>query len=109
MKKFVVILSFVTINGFAQTNYNIVEIGSKYTASQIEAALEGADLCGFYYKNEKRVLMFDDGSLVELNDESGLTELDENCFIEKSPAHSDEYWEISPNGHLIRRIQTVGK
>lgn len=91
------------------TPYKIISIGNKYSESDIIQALNNTDLCGFYYSGEQRILLFDDGSIVHLKQKSDLPELAEGCFVSKSASHENEYWEIASNGHLIRRIQTLGK
>jgi len=94
---------------WAQSSYNIVSLGSSYSQSQIDQAIQNADLCGFYYENENRKMTFDDGAIVELNSSSIDNTIDQSCTV---PVHSgsiNEYWEISPTGHLLRRLQTFGK
>jgi hypothetical protein len=107
-------LSFLLTNiGYAQQQdnqfYLIENLGDNYSQAEIIEALEAADLCGFHYINEKRKIQFDDGAVVELHSSEDNNNMSQTCFIEKSPAHKDEFWKISDNGHLIRIKQTYGK
>lgn len=101
--------AFATYGQQNEDSFIILNVGTKYSETEIKDALNGADLCGFYYIDEKRKMLFEDGAIVELKSSDELERLSENCFIKRSPAHKDEYWKIADNGHLIRIKQTYGK
>lgn len=106
------IFAFISIGVFGQdqdTPYSIIDIGTSYSQTDIENALNDANLCGFFYINEKRKMLFDDGTIVELKSSEELNDLDQGCFIPKSPAHKDEFWKIASNGHLLRIKQAYAK
>lgn len=111
MKKlFLTSFIFVGLNvSWSQSSFTIISAGDSYTASQLEEALNNADMCGFYFENTKRTLLFDDGSIVELNSTSSDPNLDVSCSVPNQNGTNNEYWEISANGHLVRRLQTLGK
>lgn len=91
---------------YSQAKFEIINLGNNYSSDQIESSLNGADLCGFYYKSDRRLLVFNDGAVVELFNEGETAGMDTNCFIVKQ-AETNDYdniWEISADGHLIRRI-----
>jgi len=91
---------------YSQTNYQVISLGSNYSMEQIEASLDAADLCGFYYSNERRALYFDDGAIAHLFKKSEAPFLASSCFIfkEEDTNDYDDTWKISTSGHLVRRI-----
>jgi len=88
----------------AQTIYEVKELGTDYSQSQIDQAFATANFCGFYYSSENRVLNFDDGAVIELKNATDLPAVDSGCFIKKQVAHMNEIWRLSDDGHLLRVI-----
>lgn len=108
------ILSFLLVSAcFTQAQddqfYSIENLGDQYSKEFIENAIENASMCGFFYTDSRRKMIFDDGAVVELYSSEDLANLSESCFVSESPAHKDEYWKIAANGHIIRFKQTYGK
>ena len=111
MKKYThfLVIGFLCLfssSSFSQAQFEIVNLGNNYSASQIESALNNSNLCGYYYTLHRRLLVFNDGAIVELLNQQETSGLDDNCFIVKQENTNDydNVWEISENGHLIRRI-----
>lgn len=100
---------------FAQMNfsfsqgetYTILNLGTDYSTNEINTAFANANLCGFYFTTENREITFDDGTIVELKKQSDLPNLSDTCFISYNPNLSNEIWEISSNGYLLRKIQII--
>ena len=106
MNKLTITLGIVLSNFgvFGQTNYEITEVGNSYSQTQIESALNDADMCGFHYSNSNRELVFDDGSIVLLKSAQQAQGMAADCFIQPNEAHQNEVWQIASSGHLVRRI-----
>lgn len=106
MRTTFVALSFLFLCGttFSQTNYEVTNVGSTYTEAQLLNALNGANMCGYYYQDAPRVLYFNDGSLVELKKASDIPNLDSSCITDVYPNHAEEIWEIASNGYLVKRM-----
>ncbi len=91
----------------SQSNFEVTSVGSTYSITQIETALQNIDLCGYYYFDANRILTFDDGAIVQLKKGSEIANLETTCITNESPVHAQETWEIAPNGQLIKRIPTI--
>ena len=108
MRKYLLLMGICAISSLAvtQTNYEITELGNSYSTQQIEESINAADLCGFYYINNRRILHFDDGAVVELLMQNEAISLQAACFILKQPNVNDydNTWKISTSGHLMRVI-----
>lgn len=110
MKRILLISAWISLcsgsHVFAQAHFELINLGSVYSQEKIEATLNGADLCGFYYSNDRRILAFDDGAIVELFQMNEISGLSNSCFTEKGQGVNDydNTWQISDANHLIRRI-----
>lgn len=108
MNNFLILLGFSALSSFglSQANYEVLNLGDSYSSAQIEQAIQNADLCGFYYTNNRRLLPFDDGALIELFKEDETQGISSTCFIVKAVNVNDydSTWEITDAGHLVRRI-----
>ena len=91
---------------FGQSFYEIKELGTTYSAQQIDSAFQSADFCGMHYTSERRELIFDDGTIVELYSSADLPNLAISCFVSSKNANDSNIWRISSDGYLIRNIQT---
>lgn len=89
--------------------YVIDQLGDKYSEQFIENAIEEADMCGFFYNNSRRKMIFDDGAVLYLKSADENSSIAENCSTLNNHNDENEYWEIANNGHLIRVKQTYGK
>lgn len=90
----------------AQQTYDIQNVGSNYSTNQINEAFASADFCGMYYASERRELIFDDGTIVELYSSVELPNLPASCFISSNSANDSNIWRITADGYLLRTIQT---
>lgn len=108
MKKLLIIVVLTCgINvAWCQSFYEIKELGTSYSAQQIDSAFQSADFCGMYYGSERRGLIFDDGTIVELYSSVELPNLPISCFISSKKANDSNIWRISADGYLLRAIQT---
>jgi len=104
----ILLLTIVSSNPLnAQNNFEIKSLGSSYSEIEINNAMHGAEWCKYYYSNERRVLNFDDGAIIELKKQSELSGVHPSCFIEKNPTHENNIWQISSSGKLVRRVPTL--
>lgn len=108
MKNLIVLLLCIwsTNFSFAQQTYSIQSLGSQYTTTQIDEAFASANFCGMHYSSERRKLIFEDGTIIELFSSAELPNMDPACFITRDLANDSNIWRISAEGYLIRTIQT---
>lgn len=68
MKIFTTLLFVLTLGvSFAQQNtFQITQKGSAYSEQELKDAMNSANWCGYYYEDQRHLLNFDDGSVVEL-------------------------------------------
>lgn len=107
MKKFIIgAYTLCSFSLFGQASFDVVTAGSEYSISELTNAINNANMCGFHFINERRVLHFNDGSVVELYKQSEVSDLGVDCFIQKPNGFNeyDNVWEIKNSGHLVRRI-----
>lgn len=111
MIKTTLIIVFLALfnNLYSQTeSYQVLNLGDKYTLSEIQEAFSTANLCGYFYESKKHILTFDDGTEVALDSKADNTDvvIDVNCFKPNSFKFSKQVWMIG-NKKLIISIQTV--
>ena len=114
MKKAITIITLILSAGttFAQSTYEVTAAGQNYTLAQIQAAIESADFCGYYYSDERHLLLFDDGTEVELksNDElliEGVTLA--NACVTADRKENPVVWAIGANGTISRGATSGNK
>lgn len=104
---------FMSIMSFSQSTYIVSTVGTNYSLESLRTAIESADFCGYHYKNSERILIFDDGSKVELKSASTLQQegisLDSNCFIDDQPANDLVVWSVSESGVILRKMSIANK
>lgn len=95
---------------FAQNTFEIKKVGSQYSSSQITAAFASADFCGSYFQSKRNILVFNDGSEVELKSKAELLgqgiSLPESCFISDETHYFKSIWSISQNGMIMKGFDT---
>lgn len=102
----VLLVSYCTVAQTPVEHYQITNLGTTYSQQQIEASINGADLCGFYYQTSERELHFNDGTVVTIFAANSLQGISGSCISPQYVNHQNEIWEIAANGYLIRRIAT---
>jgi hypothetical protein len=112
MKKIVLslVMMMSSICLFAQETYEIKKVGSQYTTSEINAAFTSANLCGSYFQSKRNILVFIDGSEIELKSKSelqnqGIT-LAESCFLSDETHYFKNLWSIAENGMIMKGFDT---
>ena len=114
MKKSIALIALILSSGttFSQSAYQVKTSGQNYSLPQIQTAIESADFCGYYYTDERHLLVFDDGTEVELKSNDEL--LIEGVTLANSCVTSDRkenpvVWAIGGNGKILRSGSSTGK
>ncbi|MFT6504034.1 MAG: hypothetical protein ACJASQ_004174 [Crocinitomicaceae bacterium] len=114
MKKSIALIALILSSGatFSQSTYEIKTAGQNYTLAQVQTAIESANFCGYYYSDERHLLLFDDGTEVELksNDElliEGVT-LGNTC-VTADRKENPVVWAIAANGTILRGGTSTNK
>ena len=94
-------------NSIGQETFTIKNIGSEYSESQIIEAMSSAEWCGYYFSDSKRVLNFNDGTVVELKSAEELTssdiDFDASCISSSSYTDNNAY-SIHSSGRIVITI-----
>lgn len=85
-----VMLSLVAMSqDFNSKGYTVEAVGSKYSISEIEEALNAANWCSYRYMNKRQILNFKSGIVVQLH---SITEMKLNkIVIDESCAAQDNF------------------
>lgn len=108
MKKIIVSFSMILLSVFVfgQNSFEIKKIGTQYTESQINSAFTTADFCGSYFQTKRNLLVFNDGSEVELKSKTELLNegisLSESCFLSDETHYFKSIWSIAANGMIMK-------
>lgn len=101
-------LIFTFFSVKCQNVYSTIELGNKYTISQLKFAINGANWCGYYHKTKNFEIIFDDGAKVHLKNKKELfshsIEFDSNCF-QGNKIQSKNIHMITQNGRIIVRAE----
>ncbi len=99
-----------SISGLSQSKFEIRQIGSTYSADQIQNAFEKANLCGSYYLDKRNVLKMSDGTIVELKSAKEIDSekmiLTEDCILPEGTVYYECIWSIAENGMLMKGFPT---
>lgn len=100
----------LSVSVYSQSSFEIKKIGSQYTSSQLSSAFESADFCGSYFQSKRNLIVFNDGSEVELKSKNellnqGIT-LSENCFLTDDTHYFKSIWSIAENGMIMKGSDT---
>ena len=100
----------ISISGLSQSKFEIRQIGSTYSADQIQNAFEKANLCGSYYLDKRNVLKMIDGTIVELKSAKEIHSekmiLEDDCIIAEGVVYYECIWSIAQNGMLLKGFQS---
>lgn len=114
MKRSIALIALILSSGatFSQSTYEVTTAGQNYTLSQVQIAIESANFCGYFYSDERHLLLFDDGTEVELksNDElliEGVA-LDSTCLT-ADKKENPVVWGIASNGTILRGGTSTNK
>lgn len=112
MKKIVVSSLMILLSAFvfSQSSYEIKKTGTQYTAAQLNAAFASADFCGSYFQTKRNLIVFNDGSEVELKSKTELVNegitLFEGCFLTDDTHFFKSIWSLSANGMIMKGSDT---
>lgn len=81
MKLLFMLVGLLPLTSTAQQSFEIKALGTNYSEAQMLAAFNSADFCGSHYANDRFLIVFDDGSEVELLSASELPQLSESCIL----------------------------
>lgn len=102
----------LSVNCLSQNSdqFEVISIGSQYNSEKVMNAMKSADWCGFFFKNERHKLTFDDGTIVELKSENELLNdgisVDESCY---SDYYSDERtYKVHESGKVLIQLTSSG-
>lgn len=99
-------MMFMVFCAFSQNTFEIIKVGTKYTADQITNAFLKADMCGSYSQTKRNTLEFNDGTIVELKSKTELVEekihLPESCFLSDETVYYKAIWSIAENNLLLK-------
>lgn len=114
MKKSIVLIVLILSSGatFSQLTYEVKNPGQNYTLAQVQTAIESTDFCGYFYTDERHLLLFDDGTEVELksNDElliEGIV-LDITC-VTTDRKENPVVWAIGANDNILKGGPETGR
>lgn len=90
---------------FSQS-FEVKNVGTQYSLSQIETAFANANFCGSYFTDKRNILVLNDGSIVELLSKEELNNngfpIGESCFLNSNEVYYQAQWSITPEGHLLK-------
>lgn len=102
------IISSLSFGQNSSSLYEIISLGTQYSTSEIESALDNANLCGLHLQNERNTLVLNDGAKINIFSANELSDsaiiIEPNCVIENMVQNIS--WSIS-SGSLLRRVEGV--
>ena len=101
-------LIFSSFALYSQNKFSSIQLGTKYSKSQVKSAINNANWCGNYHEIKNFKISFDDGCIVFLKNKNQLLVeriiKEENCF--QSQKTSNKYlYSISKNGMILIRAE----
>jgi hypothetical protein len=108
MKKLLLtsLMMFTVLCAFSQNTFEIITVGTTYSAEQITSAMLKADMCGSHFQTKRNRLEFNDGTIVEMKSKTELAEekiqLPESCFISDETVYYKAIWSIAENNLLLK-------
>lgn len=101
---------FLFCIGFSQSKFDIKTTGTQYSSEQLTAAFNSADLCGSYFQTKRNLIVFNDGSEVELKSGAELinqgTPIPPSCLLNDDTHYVISIWSISNEGYLMKGFDT---
>ena len=88
----------------AQTIYEVKEVGSQYTQTQIDQAFGSADFCGYIKTSIRTKIELNDGTKIEFLPISEQPNLDPSCAQADNYVFPDATWKISSTGIVVRQL-----
>lgn len=99
-------LIFTSLAIYSQNKFSSIQVGEKYTRSQIKSAINKANWCGYYHETGNCELVFDDGAKIYLKSKEQLIG-DEQKWIEKckqfTKVAGQQTFSITENGVIVIR------
>jgi hypothetical protein len=101
------LLSTASFSQVANSNYEILKLGNKYSKELIQKAFSSANLCGSHLFSKNNDIVFDDGLIVRLFPKSNLKILNYNndCFVSDSTDFSYISWSITSSATIVKGYQ----
>lgn len=94
----------------AQSKFEIKKVGNTYTVDQLSAAFNSADFCGSYFQTTRNLIVFNDGSEVELKSGSEMIaegiSISPSCLISDDTHYVKSIWSISSEGYIMKGFDT---
>ena len=112
MKIKILILSLLSWGiSYGQNYFELVQVGSEYSKEEINEAFSTATFCGYHFNSKRNLLVFDDGTQVELLSKEELLNptienlgLSDKCFREDHLVFQESVWYIK-NEKIVRGIK----
>lgn len=96
---------------YAQTFFEVKELGTTYATNEVAAAFESADFCGAFFLTKRNQIVLNDGTIVELKSQQelmneGLNSFGASCFMNDNEIYFEAIWSIDPSGRLMKGFDT---
>jgi hypothetical protein len=111
--KLLLIVLFLSASLFSQNKvekFQILKVGSQYSAELIYKAFSNANMCGQFLTTKSNDIVLDDGSVVRFFSKKELfhtTELSEDCFLPDDTRWPNIKWSILPNGFVSKGYERL--
>ena len=100
-------LIFTSLALYSQNKFSSIELGKKYSKSQVKIAINNANWCGYHHEIENFEILFDDGTRVLLKSKNQLieegVEMVDSCNKSVKVA-STHIYSIAKNGVIVIRV-----
>lgn len=97
------LLAFGTLSA-QQNTFTISKKGTEYSAQQVKEAMSAANWCGYFYEDQRHVMKFNDGTVVELLSYKELAnakvKVEESC-VERYVSE-DKATYVIKDGSIVR-------
>ena len=106
MKSIIIITSIMLFAfiGQTQSNYEIISTGDEYSEQQITDAFGSANFCGFFFINNRNIIVLNDGSIIELMSSAESDQITVECSRVDEYIFPDAVWSISESGKVVRKL-----
>lgn len=103
---FVMLSLFSLAQDFNDKGYTVQSTGNKYAISEIEEAIDAANWCSYRYMNQRQVLNFKSGIVIQLHSitEMKLNQIviDESCAAQDDFVLTDEFMIHEGTRKIVR-------
>lgn len=116
MKSFLVLIFLIQslfILSQNLSNFEIIQIGNKYSQQQVNLAFSQTNLCGYFKSNDFVQLTLDDSTIIRLKKKTDLEQigiyLNSECFDIKNFQPDSEIWRISDSTLICEKKRLKSK